>query len=650
MIKLNHFFDSYWENENINLLNDWIPANEEVSNFYKQLISKNILPRSIIQQSAEVEQLRRNSQIDDVVSVIYRQLISDGVLPKNIRKSYIQASEFRNQGNNEFARKNYIDALKYYTKYIAFSPDKSEEIAFAYGNRSAALFQLKKYTLCLIDINRALQQNCPESVKKKLLERKIKCKENIRIEEDMTIKFKNYLWQKNIQNLEKFMPFFETDSCATEINFDNKFPLPDVNFKNESIPNVSEKIEINFTKKMGKHILAKESIEPGELIGIQKAYVTHLEPKYSFTHCSCCFIRTVSLIPCRNCTHAMYCSERCREESYNLYHRIECETLQLMTSAEVSKYTYIVLRTVLIASKQGKELETLRTHPIYGKPFILPDYIANKKYDSNDYYNIQALIDHHEKHPLSLHAHYIQQAVILLHALKNSSFFDNIEMNKNSVKLFEAESFIGTLILKLLFAFKIYSFGIKEEIEDNMLNGFSTVTASRIGHALVPLFSLINHSCDPNVKWYWCKNVMVLYAIRPIAAGEQIYISYLPEYAHVPLVERQIMLKKFFFKCACNACKNNWPLYQNLPSKNTEYLLNKSDKKKFHKYITTRNNNIDSANEKLKFLCKYLSILHKNIERPFKEYWDCQALIEEIISMRGNKYNSNTDLIITFSD
>lgn len=190
MIKLNHFFDSYWENENINLLNDWIPANEEVSNFYKQLISKNILPRSIIQQSAEVEQLRRNSQIDDVVSVIYRQLISDGVLPKNIRKSYIQASEFRNQGNNEFARKNYIDALKYYTKYIAFSPDKSEEIAFAYGNRSAALFQLKKYTLCLIDINRALQQNCPESVKKKLLERKIKCKENIRIEEDMTIKFK----------------------------------------------------------------------------------------------------------------------------------------------------------------------------------------------------------------------------------------------------------------------------------------------------------------------------------------------------------------------------------------------------------------------------------------------------------------------------
>lgn len=129
----------------------------------------------------------------------------------------------------------------------------------------------------------------------------------------------------------------------------------------------------------------------------------------------------------------MYCSERCREESYNLYHRIECETLQLMTSAEVSKYTYIVLRTVLIASKQGKELETLRTHPIYGKPFILPDYIANKKYDSNDYYNIQALIDHHEKHPLSLHAHYIQQAVILLHALKNSSFFDNIEMNKNSV-------------------------------------------------------------------------------------------------------------------------------------------------------------------------------------------------------------------------
>lgn len=59
------------------------------------------------------------------------------------------AQEFRQKGNLFYKKKEVADALELYTKSVAFASEKGEELALAYGNRSAALFEKELYKECL---------------------------------------------------------------------------------------------------------------------------------------------------------------------------------------------------------------------------------------------------------------------------------------------------------------------------------------------------------------------------------------------------------------------------------------------------------------------------------------------------------------------
>lgn len=89
-------------------------------------------------------------------------------------KSTTAAAELRRRGNLAFGAKNYSAALKWYTESIAFAPTGSQELAFAYANRSAVLISVGKQLECLLDINRAFKENYPEAGKQKLIDRKNK--------------------------------------------------------------------------------------------------------------------------------------------------------------------------------------------------------------------------------------------------------------------------------------------------------------------------------------------------------------------------------------------------------------------------------------------------------------------------------------------
>ncbi|KAG6811009.1 hypothetical protein H0H92_009386 [Tricholoma furcatifolium] len=67
--------------------------------------------------------------------------------------------------------------------------------------------------------------------------------------------------------------------------------------------------------------------------------------------------------------------------------------------------------------------------------------------------------------------------------------------------------------------------------------------------------SLFNHSCTPNASYRWDLQRFSgdVFAVRPIAADEQITISYCPLF--IPRAERQKTLSsKYAFKCACTSC------------------------------------------------------------------------------------------------
>lgn len=86
-----------------------------------------------------------------------------------------------------------------------------------------------------------------------------------------------------------------------------------------------------------------------------------------------------------------------------------------------------------------------------------------------------------------------------------------------------------------------------------------------IGAGMFPALSLINHSCYPTARHYSCGRELILRAIRPIATGEELTISYVPEFHKQEKDERCNVLKRYQFTCDCEACTNNWPTYADIP-------------------------------------------------------------------------------------
>jgi hypothetical protein len=71
---------------------------------------------------------------------------------------------------------------------------------------------------------------------------------------------------------------------------------------------------------------------------------------------------------------------------------------------------------------------------------------------------------------------------------------------------------------------------------------------------LFPRIARINHSCRPNLSYYWNEklNKRIVYATRPIKKGEEVFVSYIP--LLLTHEERQKHLDRYGFKCHCEAC------------------------------------------------------------------------------------------------
>jgi hypothetical protein len=70
----------------------------------------------------------------------------------------------------------------------------------------------------------------------------------------------------------------------------------------------------------------------------------------------------------------------------------------------------------------------------------------------------------------------------------------------------------------------------------------------------------LNHSCKPNARYFWRQDLgrELVFAIRPIAAGEEVTVQYTQGY--LPRAERRLVLRAGFnFMCACVACVHASP-------------------------------------------------------------------------------------------
>lgn len=89
-----------------------------------------------------------------------------------------------------------------------------------------------------------------------------------------------------------------------------------------------------------------------------------------------------------------------------------------------------------------------------------------------------------------------------------------------------------------------------------------------VGAAIYNSAVYFNHSCSPDVVRYFVGTSIVLCAAHPLQSGEMIAENYGPIFTKQPLSERQRNLEsRYWFKCGCCACKENWPILDKLTNK-----------------------------------------------------------------------------------
>lgn len=85
------------------------------------------------------------------------------------------SSQKRKEGNVQFGRGNWNDAMEFYNASLLYAENRSTTISLAYANRSACFLKLKKYKECLMDIEFAKEAGYPRDLLPKINVRESEC-------------------------------------------------------------------------------------------------------------------------------------------------------------------------------------------------------------------------------------------------------------------------------------------------------------------------------------------------------------------------------------------------------------------------------------------------------------------------------------------
>ncbi|NWV43291.1 SMYD4 protein, partial [Grantiella picta] len=292
------------------------------------------------------------------------------------------ASRYREQGNREFGRCQYQAALRLYSKAASHEFPGSPEVSMCFANRSAALFHLGHFEVCLEDIARAESHGYPDRLLPKVLLRKAECllclgrlqdaQDALRVLESkiavnglMTSPTHRTLLKKLSQLKVKLHEKQMCPEPAQEAHggIQGKSEIWE---ENDSISGASAFLSLSFDAERGRHLVASQDIIPGQSLLKEEAFVSVLCPGESFSvplqdgetawdaratnadlYCHRCLSQLLASVPCQGCSYARYCSQACADMAWQQYHRTECSLGALLLTLGV--FCHVALRTVLLA-------------------------------------------------------------------------------------------------------------------------------------------------------------------------------------------------------------------------------------------------------------------------------------------------------------
>jgi len=615
-------------------------------------------------------------------------------------KDRAESQRLRNLGNQVYQKNRLTEALEYYSQSVCLAPHplppntyishpqdqedtfSYEELALGYANRSAVLFQMKEYELCIRDITRAFNYSYPNNLMYKLFERKARCQRALKdfsralesmkeaemwmkystLSETKTVSFKKEI-SKQIEFLDEKVSSMTLDDVSELKNSGPSVSgsiarqpptLPD---PSKEIPSVNNCVKLKYQADRGRYLVVDRDVAPGEILMVEKPYSCILLPEYYNSHCQTCYQKLNAPMPCWCCSKVRFCSEECRLDAWESFHKIECQQLELITGANCGKNAMLAMRILTSSGKIYLEYvvnkvreENASTEVEGGIPGVPEKQGFNEDgvYDAADYRTIYTLVGNSKQRGVGDLFKRGLMAAYMLKILELTPFFFNGGADPRNTKL-QDKVLIGGILLKHLQNLPCNA----HEIAEVEIPGTSVKDSSQneIGAAAYGTLSLLNHSCDPNVVRHYYSNYAVVRSIRTLSAGDEIQDNYGYHYAVMPREERQRKLyNQYYFHCSCLGCQASWPLYSGLPQaalplpgtppEQAKKIV--SEHQKSAKQYKRAFDLVLSAkfSEGLPMLLEHLSFLDKSISRPLKEYNDCQEAVKQCYSVEGNFYRT----------
>ncbi|CAB4067992.1 unnamed protein product [Lepeophtheirus salmonis] len=227
---------------------------------------------------------------------------------------------------------------------------------------------MKEYELCVRDITRAFDNGYPNNLMYKLFERKARCLKALKDYPRALESMKNAeMWMKYStlsetkstdfkKDIKKQIEFLEDKvNGITDLTELSILKAPEIpkDQQNKEVLSTRSNLKLKYSKEKGRHLVATSDIEPGEILISETPYSAILLPDYFNTHCQSCFQRVFATIPCWCCSKVRFCSDECRIEAWDRFHKIECQQLDLILNSGVGKNAMLAMR---ILTSSGKNI------------------------------------------------------------------------------------------------------------------------------------------------------------------------------------------------------------------------------------------------------------------------------------------------------
>lgn len=565
---------------------------EEISNVSKiQDLSTNSSSDCQLDTTSDI---LSTSQFDLLSTLLKQANITQNVLTSTKPKCDKTSEEFRELGNKFYVKREFIEAAEMYNKSLCFA-ESPELLAAAYANRSAVCYELNLYSTCLENIELAKLNSFPPEKIQKLNTRAEKARQMVK---EGAAPDKSFLEPSGEEFLELTHP------------------------SHPKLPYIADCLDVKFNEEFGRHVITNKQLLPGDIICVESPFASTVHPMNQYKHCLHCLDNNfLSLIPCILRTTVMFCS-KCMEnmnEIHDEHYKYQLEIIdELKNGCSINLLTAIRVFFKALKSCDGN-LEWLKRveSENYSSLSILSVEDPNDPVDQ--FRAINSLQSNQENCDVELKSLLIQEVI------RTVDLFMQHTQIAELLKTDDDEDFFRETLLKfsLIAKFNAYEFGTNP-MKRNESGEFNNRKGS--GSAIFPFLSHINHSCDANVILVDTQSKFYLIVLRVIEAGEQIFEGYCSGFDDANFETRQKIIRvNYMFNCKCQACVENFPMWDDLPMGITDKQSRLEIRKIFAYNLTEMQPN--EIKDLLERICKLL-MKHKSLH-PCRELVELQDQLEE---------------------